>query len=107
MTLNHSTLIPNMALLQLDDGIHNLLISFFKNRTHFKKIFKKTSGALSINSSVVQGSVLGPTSFFFIVFIGSSPDIRWKCYKNTANNRTKRELLLMSLFLNLYIPSIK
>ena len=29
--------------------------------------------------------------FFFIVFIRSSPDIRWKCYKNTANSRTKKE----------------
>ena len=28
---------------------------------------------------------------FFIVFIRSSPDIPWKCYKNTANNRTKKE----------------
>ena len=28
-TLNHSTLITNMASLQLDDSIHNLLISFF------------------------------------------------------------------------------
>ena len=31
------------------------------------------------------------TDRFFIVFIRSSPDIRWKCYKNTANNRTKKE----------------
>ena len=30
-------------------------------------------------------------SLFFIVFIRSSPDIRWKCYKNIANNRTKKE----------------
>ena len=29
--------------------------------------------------------------FLFIVFIRSSPDIRWKCYNNTANSRTKRE----------------
>ena len=29
--------------------------------------------------------------FFSLVFIRSSPDIRWKCYKNTANNRTKKE----------------
>ena len=28
-TLNHSTLIANLASLQLDDSIHNLLISFF------------------------------------------------------------------------------
>ena len=26
--------------------------------------------------------------YFFIV---SSPDIRWKCYKNTANSQTKKE----------------
>ena len=28
---------------------------------------------------------------FFILFIRSSLDIRWKCYKNTANSRTKKE----------------
>ena len=30
-------------------------------------------------------------NLLFIVFIRSSPDIRWKFYKNTANNRTKKE----------------
>ena len=29
--------------------------------------------------------------FSLIVFIRSSPDIRWKCYKNTVNSRTKKE----------------
>ena len=52
-----------MASLQLDDGIHNLFISFFLNRTHSKIFLKKTSSALPMNSSVVQGSVLGPSSF--------------------------------------------
>ena len=52
-----------MASLQLDDSIHNLLISFFKNKTHLTKFLKKSSSALSINSSVGQGSVLGPSSF--------------------------------------------
>ena len=28
---------------------------------------------------------------FFIVFTRSSPDICWKCYKKTSNNRTKKE----------------
>ena len=28
---------------------------------------------------------------FSIVFVGSSPDTRWKYYKNTANSRTKKE----------------
>ena len=27
----------------------------------------------------------------YIVFIRSGPDILWKCYKNTANSRTKKE----------------
>ena len=30
-------------------------------------------------------------NFNLIVFIRSSPDIRWKFYKNTANSRTKKE----------------
>ena len=63
-TLTHSTLITNMALLKHDDSIHTSLISFFKNRNHSTKFFNRTSSALSINSSVVQGSVLGPSSFF-------------------------------------------
>ena len=29
--------------------------------------------------------------FFFLAFISSNPDVRWKCYKNTANSRTKKE----------------
>ena len=28
---------------------------------------------------------------FFVFFIRSSPNIRWKCYTNTANNLTKKE----------------
>ena len=52
-----------MTSLQLDDSIHNLLTSFFQNRTHSTEFLNRTSSALSINSSVVQGSVLGPSSF--------------------------------------------
>ena len=52
-----------MASLQLDDSIHNLLILFFLNRTHSTKFITKTFSALSINSSVIQGSVFGPLSF--------------------------------------------
>ena len=52
-----------MTSLQFDDSIHNSLISFFKNITHFTKFYNKTSSALSINSSVVQGLLLGLLSF--------------------------------------------
>ena len=34
-----------------------------------------------------------PILSFFIVFIISSPDIRWKGYKNTANSRTEKEII--------------
>ena len=57
-----------MASLQLDDSIHNSLISFFLNRTNSTKFHNKTSFALLINSSVVQGSVLGPSSFIIDAF---------------------------------------
>ena len=69
----NSTLITNMASLQLDDSIHtHLLISFFKNRTHSTKFLNKTSSALSINSSVVQGLVLGTSSFIIINYLPSN-----------------------------------
>ena len=54
-----------MVSLQLDDSNHNLFVLFFKNRTHSTEFLNITSSALSINYSVVQGSVLGP-SFFII-----------------------------------------
>ena len=39
------------------------LFHFFEKRTHYTKFHNKTSSALSINSSVAQGSLLGPSSF--------------------------------------------
>ena len=56
-TLNHSTLITNMASLQLDDSIHNSLISFFQMEPILQNI---TIKHLLI---FVQGSVLCPSSF--------------------------------------------
>ena len=53
-----------MALLQLDYSIHNSF-HFFLNKTHSTKFLNKTSSVLTINSSVVQGSLLDP-SFFII-----------------------------------------
>ena len=43
---------------------------------------------------------------FFIVFIGSSPDIRWKFYKNTANSRTKEKTLKYTLNITPHIDNI-
>ena len=37
--------------------------------------------------------VMKAQNFLFIVFIRSNPDIRWECYKNTAKNRSKKEII--------------
>ena len=62
-TLNHFTLANNLASLPLPDNIYNLLISFLSNRSHSTIHNNKLSSILPINSSVVQGSVLGPSTF--------------------------------------------
>ena len=41
----------------------------------------------------------------YIVFIRSCPDIRWKCYKNTANSRTKKEKI--EIYENRMLSAIK
>ena len=60
-----------------------------------EKIKEKMNSEINIGLLVEMSSgdvrFLDFLAFFFIVFIGSSPDIRWKCYKNTANSRTKKE----------------
>ena len=42
---------------------------------------------------------------FFIVFIRSSLDIRWKFYKNMANSRTKKENI--EIYENIMLSVIK
>ena len=61
--LNHFTLASNTAALPLDDNIYNLLLSFLNNRTHSTLYNNKYSSILPINFRVVQGSVLGPSTF--------------------------------------------
>ena len=66
-----------MASLQLDDSIHNLFISFLKNKNHSTELLNRTSSALFINSSVVQGSVLGPSSFYIYASSLVLKELHW------------------------------
>ena len=62
-TARHSSLASKLATLPLPDCIYNWLLNFLSNRQHCKKYDRLISELASINSSFVQGSVTGPTSF--------------------------------------------
>ena len=62
-TLRHSTLMSKLASLPIPDYLYNWFISFLGNRRHSTKLDGITSPPDSINSSVVQGSGLGPALF--------------------------------------------
>ena len=63
-TVRYSTLLSKIADLQIDDQIlYNWLIDFFSNRQHLTKHNQEESVILSINSSVVQRSSMGPVMY--------------------------------------------
>ena len=62
-TVRHATLFGKLAELPLPDSVYNWTMSFFDQRMHRTKIGDLLSDALPINSSVVQGSAIGPVAF--------------------------------------------
>jgi len=62
-TVRLCTLMQKFAQMDLPDSIYNWLLSFFSGRSHVTRYDGHVSSALPINSSVVQGSVLGPSSY--------------------------------------------
>jgi len=61
--IKHSSLADKLAKLTLPDFIYNWIIQYLQGRSHRTKLQKVVSGDAVINSSVVQGSVLGPIIF--------------------------------------------
>jgi len=59
----HETLFDKLSDLPLPDSVYSWLLSFFTNRSHRTKFSGVTSSQDCINSSVVQGSALGPPMF--------------------------------------------
>ena len=61
--MRHSTLLEKAAKIPMEDEIYNWLVSYFKNHEHSTKFNNSTSKYQYINSSVIQGSAIGPIAF--------------------------------------------
>lgn len=62
-TIRHKTLLEKYARLPINDSIYNWLVNYFLDHKHFTLYEGQRSSTKSINSSVVQGSAIGPISF--------------------------------------------
>jgi len=62
-TLRHSSILSKLAQLPIDDCIYNWFVQFFTDHSHATRFRGVTSDLAAINSSVYQGSVIGPSMF--------------------------------------------
>src|SRR6218665_3514718 len=62
-TLRHATLAQILNTFDIPDNIYNWLLNYFCDRGHATVFAGETSSIARINSSVIQGSVVGPASF--------------------------------------------
>ena len=70
-TVRHATLMEKYSMLDLDDCVFNWLNSFFTDHEHCTIFNGIISPFLGINSSVIQGSGIGPASYSV-----NAPDLR-------------------------------
>ena len=64
-TVRHCSLFQKMADFPLPDNVYNWLLEFLSDRLHETKFNGLHSHRLSINSSIIQGSGVGPVLFVF------------------------------------------
>src|SRR6218665_55246 len=62
-SVRHDTLSQKLASLNILDEIYNWLVTFVNGRSHVTRYAGRTSSIAYINASVVQGSVIGPSSY--------------------------------------------
>ena len=62
-TVRHVTLAGKLAHLELPDSIHNWALDFLDNHAHCTKYAGLVSAVAVIQTSVIQGSALGPASY--------------------------------------------
>ena len=62
-TVRHNTLMQKMAKFPMPDFAYNWVASFLLDRKHMTKFEQTLSSVLSINASIIQGSVIGPTAY--------------------------------------------
>jgi len=65
-TVRHSTLLEELARLDIPDAIYNWIVNYFDERKHITSFEGATSSSCVINASVVQGSALGPAGFIIM-----------------------------------------
>src|SRR6218665_1067085 len=65
-TVRHDTLLQKICCLDLPDHIYNWILSYFTNRKHVTRHLGIISSLATINASIVQGSVIGPTSYIVV-----------------------------------------
>ena len=61
--VQHGSLLEKFAQLEIPDEVYNWINSYLEGREHVTKHRESTSGRRKINSSVVQGSSIGPASY--------------------------------------------
>ena len=62
-TVRHCTTLQKLSTLPIPDNIYNWFVNHFQNHSHITKFLGRLSQPASINSSVFQGSVIGPPLF--------------------------------------------
>ena len=62
-TVRHATLLQKLTQLDIPDCVYNWMVEFFSGYTHCTRFSGPTLAFLSITSSVIQGSGIGPASF--------------------------------------------
>ena len=65
-TVRHSTLMQKILPMYISDNIFNWLVNYFADRGHVTKLWDIISQIAFINASIVQGSVIGPTSYVIV-----------------------------------------
>jgi len=62
-SIRHATLIDKFSAIGVQDNLYNWLIDYLTDHKHRTKYQSSISSIESINSSVIQGSAIGPTAF--------------------------------------------
>ena len=62
-TVRHQELCRKLAEVPVGDQVYNWIVSYIENRSHYTRAGGETSTRATINSSVVQGSAIGPVAF--------------------------------------------
>ena len=89
-TVSRNSLFSKLSALPLDDNIYNWLASFSPDRCHFTNFNAAISEIAAINSSIVQGSVLGP-----VAFCVASSDLNANFHGNTIKKYTDDSYLIV------------